>query len=122
MPRELPGAEPPARRMTQSLPRLLLVNTGAVDREASIKLLAAILTDPPWLSGAACIGRHEMFDPVPGHGGHQHQRQERIRRVQAARLCAGCPAIRRCTTVTVFSEKKEPAASDGGRARQLVSF
>lgn len=106
--------------MTQTLPRLLLVNTGAVDREASIKLLAAILTDLPWLPGTACIGRHEMFDRYPATAATSTSAKNESGERKARDICAGCPAIRRCTTVTVFSEKKEPAASDGGRARQLV--
>jgi hypothetical protein len=80
-----------------------------MDREASIKLLSTILADTVRLTGAACIGRHELFDRTPGNGGHQHQRQEQIRRAEAARLCATCPAIRHCPSVTVFIELKKPA-------------
>jgi len=71
-----------------------------MDREGSIKLLAAILADLPQLTDASCIRRHELFDPTSGNGGHQHQRQEQIRRAEAAQVCAGCPVIQRCTTVT----------------------
>jgi hypothetical protein len=78
--------------MTQTLPRLLMENTDPVDHDGTIKLLSKILADLPRLPGAACIGRHEWFD-----------------RTQAARLCATCPAIRHCTSVTVSTELKAPA-------------
>ncbi|MGH3897571.1 MAG: hypothetical protein ACRDTA_04825 [Pseudonocardiaceae bacterium] len=35
-----------------------------VDRDGTIKLLAVILADLPKLDGAACRGRHELFDPM----------------------------------------------------------
>lgn len=85
------------------------MGTASMDADATLALLTAILTDTVRLTGAACIGQHELFDPVPGNGGHQHQRQERIRRAEAARLCARCPAIRHCPSVTVPAELKEPA-------------
>jgi hypothetical protein len=72
---------------------------GTMDREASIKLLSTILADTVRLTGAACIGKHQLFDQIPGNGGHPHQ--EQIRRAEAARLCARCPAIRHCPSVTV---------------------
>jgi hypothetical protein len=49
-----------------------------------------------------------MFDPVVGNG-RQYRDQEQIRLAEAARLCATCPAIRHCTSVTVSPELKEPA-------------
>ncbi|MFZ0118120.1 MAG: hypothetical protein WAL99_01450 [Pseudonocardiaceae bacterium] len=76
------------------------MDTGPVDREASVKLLAAILVDRPQLTGAACIGKHAMFDPIVGNG-NQYRDQERVRLAKAAQLCAGCPAVQRCTSVTV---------------------
>jgi hypothetical protein len=92
--------------MTQTLPRLLMENTDPVDHDGTIELLSKILADTVRLTGAACIGRHELFGQTPGNGGHQHQRQEQIRRAEAARLCAGCPAIQHCTSVTVSTELK----------------
>jgi hypothetical protein len=71
-----------------------------MDREASIRLLAAILADAPRLEDAACIGKHRMYDPVLGNG-HQYRDQERARLAKAAHVCAGCPAIRHRPTVTV---------------------
>lgn len=79
-----------------------------MDADSALLLLREILVDLPRLPNAACVGRHQLFDPVLGNG-RQYQRQEQIRLAEAARLCAECPAIRHCTTVTVFSEKKEPA-------------
>lgn len=73
-----------------------------MDREASVKLLAAILTDLPQLTGAACVGKHRMFDPVIGNGLQCRDRERvRVRLAKAARVCAGCPVIQRCTSVTV---------------------
>ncbi len=74
-----------------------------MDREGSIKLLAAILTDLPQLTGASCIGRHELFDPPPGlpGNGYRNPHQERERVHQAATLCTGCPVKARCPSVTV---------------------
>jgi hypothetical protein len=40
-----------------------------MDRDGSIKLLSASLADLPSLPGAACSGRHLLFDEVPGRGG-----------------------------------------------------
>jgi len=80
-----------------------------MDADAALALLKAILADSVRLPNAACVGRHELFDPIPGNGGDQHQRQEQIRRAEAARLCAGCPAILHCPSVTVSIELKEPA-------------
>lgn len=38
-----------------------------MDPDATVRLLTAILTDQPRLVGAACIGRHELFDPICGN-------------------------------------------------------
>ena len=80
-----------------------------MDPDAALDLLKAILAGTVRLPGAACIGRHDLFDRTPGNGGHQHQHQEQIRRAEAARLCATCPAIPHCTSATVSTELKEPA-------------
>jgi hypothetical protein len=53
-----------------------------VDHEASVKLLAAILADLPQLTGAACVGRHQLFDPVLGNG-RRYRDQERVRLAKA---------------------------------------
>ncbi|MGH3769027.1 MAG: hypothetical protein ACRDS0_31685 [Pseudonocardiaceae bacterium] len=67
---------------------------------AVVALLEAILTDLPKLDGAACRGRHEMFDPIRGNG-HLYQQEERIRFAKdRPDLRAGCPVIHRCPDVT----------------------
>jgi hypothetical protein len=80
-----------------------------MDADATPALLKQILAGTVRLTGAACIGRHELFDRIPGNGGHQHQRLKQIRRAEAARPCARCPAIRHCPSATVSTELKEPA-------------
>ncbi len=84
------------------------MDTGGVDPDAALDLLKAILAGTVRLPGAACVGRHQLFDQTPGND-HQQRRAERIRLAQAARLCAACPAIRHCPSVTVSAELKEPA-------------
>ncbi len=52
-----------------------------MDREASIKLLSTILADTVQLPGAACLGKHHLFDPVSGTSRvHRHQEQQRVAR------------------------------------------
>jgi hypothetical protein len=41
----------------------------------ALLLLREILAGTARLPNAACIGRHELFDPVVGNG-HRYQRQE----------------------------------------------
>jgi hypothetical protein len=72
---------------------------GTVDREGVVALLAEILTDRPQLTGAACIGKHAIFDPIVGNG-LQYRDQERVRLAKAARVCGGCPVIHRCPCAT----------------------
>ncbi len=74
-------------------------NTADVDPDGTVRLLTAILVDQPKLDGAACRGRHELFDPIRCID-PQHYRQEQIRRTEAARICSTCPARTRCPTVT----------------------
>jgi hypothetical protein len=62
-----------------------------------------ILADTVRLSSAACVGRHELFDPIVGSG-HRYRNQERVRLTKAARVCVGCPVIRHCTSVTLFAD------------------
>jgi hypothetical protein len=78
------------------------VNTRDRDRNGVVALLAEILTDRPQLTGAACIGKHAMFDPIVGNS-LQYRNRERVRLAKAARVCAGCPVIQRCTTVTTVA-------------------
>jgi hypothetical protein len=94
--------------MTQTLPRLLVVNTGAVDHDGAIKLLSAILADLPQLTGTSCIGKHRMFDSVIRNG-HRYRDQERAQLTKAARVCAGCRVIGRCPSVTTVAVEVVPA-------------
>jgi hypothetical protein len=84
-----------------------------MDREASIKLLAAILADLPQLTGASCIGKHRAFDPIVGNG-HLYQHQEQIRLAEAARLCAGCPARAKCSAATLSTTGSVPKTKHPG--------
>ncbi|MGH3513391.1 MAG: hypothetical protein ACRDRB_14090 [Pseudonocardiaceae bacterium] len=83
--------------------RVTAEKTATVDPDGTVRLLAAILTDQPRLPGAACIGHHRTYDPLPRD--HQHQRQEQLRRTEAARICAGCPVTDRCPDVTTMAGK-----------------
>ena len=70
-----------------------------MDREGTIKLQAVILADIPKLDGAACHGRHELFDSAPRNG-RRYQQEEQIRLAEAARICSSCPVVQRCPDVT----------------------
>jgi hypothetical protein len=37
-----------------------------MDADGALLLLREILTDLPQLSGAACVGRHALYDELPG--------------------------------------------------------
>jgi hypothetical protein len=73
-----------------------------MDREASIKLLSTILADTVRLPGAACIGKHRMYDPIVENR-HRYRDREWARLTKAARVCAGCPVIQRCNTVATMA-------------------
>jgi hypothetical protein len=79
-----------------------------MDADGALRLLAEILTDLPQLTGASCVGKHRMFDPVIGNG-HRYRDQERARQTKAARVCAGCPVIGRCPSVTTVAVEVVPA-------------
>ncbi len=61
-----------------------------MDRDASTKLLEAILAGTPRLDGAACVGQYQLFDDLPGVATSTHH-QEQIRLAEAAQVCAGMP-------------------------------
>jgi hypothetical protein len=88
--------------MTQTLPRLLVVDTRSGDHDGTIKLLSEILTYTVRLPGASCVGRHELFDPVVGNG-LVYRDQERARLTKAATVCATCPVQMQCTTMVTSS-------------------
>ncbi|MDF3309886.1 hypothetical protein P3H15_33245 [Rhodococcus sp. T2V] len=57
-----------------------------------VALLETILSERPSLPGAACIGRHELFD-------EDHDESNdgtRPRQAAAEKLCAGCPEAWQC--------------------------
>lgn len=58
-------------------------------REAAgeMALLERILADRPNLQGAACIGRHGLFDAA---------RDDKAQRAEAEALCWRCPVRSRC--------------------------
>lgn len=57
-----------------------------------VSLLESILADRPSLPGAACIGRHELFDEDQD-GSNDDTRH---RQAAAEQLCIGCPEAWRC--------------------------
>ncbi|MGH3838300.1 MAG: hypothetical protein ACRDSF_21780 [Pseudonocardiaceae bacterium] len=59
-----------------------------MDHEGTARLLSAILTDLPKLDGAACQGRYELFDELPGRPSPD-ERRERLQ--AAATVCRACP-------------------------------
>ncbi|MGH3550781.1 MAG: hypothetical protein ACRDQU_22200 [Pseudonocardiaceae bacterium] len=85
-----------------------------MDPDGSIKLLSAILAGVQPLPGAACSGRHVLYDELHGGYGRRHRDQERERLQRAAACCASCPARTQCTTVTTSSTAS--GASRVGRA------
>ncbi len=52
-----------------------------VDPDGTVRLVGAILCGTPSLPGAACRGRHELYDEIPG--------QSREARAQRCELAAG---------------------------------
>jgi hypothetical protein len=42
------------------------VDTAGMDADGALELLQEILADLPRFPGAACIGRHDLYDPVSG--------------------------------------------------------
>ena len=84
------------------------------DADATIELLKHILTDAPALDGAACDGRHELFDAAH-RGEDRDQILYRHRAAQA--ICVTCPALDACTGnyLEVRSARRPPGVLDGRR-------
>jgi hypothetical protein len=59
-----------------------------MDREGTITLLSVILAGIPQLNGAACVGRHHLYDEIPGRGQNDQRRQSYQ---AAAGVCSRCP-------------------------------
>ncbi|GEE01121.1 hypothetical protein nbrc107696_15670 [Gordonia spumicola] len=87
------------------------------------------LVDPPWiefakrvlagtpnLSGAACIGRHGLFDEQAHEDGETAETAAR-RHQEAAELCRRCPVLGACRTAWVDTPgvRHRPSGVIGGR-------
>lgn len=59
------------------------------------RLLAAILGRTAGLEGAACRGKHELFDP-PDHDADELPDTTRTRHIAATHICETCPVLDRC--------------------------
>ncbi|HSL07756.1 MAG TPA: hypothetical protein VK887_07220 [Pseudonocardiaceae bacterium] len=66
-----------------------------MDPDGTVRLLGVILAGAPSLPGAACRGRWELFDDVPGRDPERHA-QQRQRLELAAGLCRTCAAWPAC--------------------------
>lgn len=58
-----------------------------------VGLIAAILEDLPSLPGAACRGRHELFDPAQPD---EDRTELGYRHRAAARICTRCRVLNQC--------------------------
>lgn len=70
-----------------------------MDAEGTIQLLKEILADQPRLLGAACVGSHQVFDPLPGNGARVHREAERARLTRAAACCGVLRHLSRSTVL-----------------------
>lgn len=79
-----------------------------------VPLLAAVLRELPKLTGAACAGRSELFDPA-----HRHETAETVeaRHARAVGLCRTCPALIDCRTwADSLTRPRRPAGVLAGHA------
>lgn len=67
------------------------------DPDGTIKLLGVILRGLPNLTGAACHGRHELFDELTGRLSPRVRELQRQRDSLAVEMCRGCPARPACS-------------------------
>ncbi len=98
-----PGRNTPVRGAGARLRGAWVVNGAwwwtlhTVDPDGTIKLVGAILRGTPSLPGAACRGRHELFDEIPGQPNRRGVAEILAqRRTAAAALCSQCPVRARC--------------------------
>lgn len=77
---------------------------GSRREPGALPLLIAVLTDRPNLPGAACIGRHELFDLAV----HPEDRRTASAqaRFAAARLCGTCPHTSTCGDSLAAPERR----------------
>lgn len=88
-----------------------------------INLLIAILQGTPYLDGASCRGRAEVFDAalIEGQGARPEGRA--AARAAAKQICAGCPALAQCADwVRATPEGRRPAGIIAGRTGGHPSF
>lgn len=67
-----------------------------MDPEGTIQLLTEIVRGVPSLPGAACRGRHELYDELPAGRGPERAAAEQERVAAAVMVCCGCPARSAC--------------------------
>lgn len=64
-----------------------------LDDDATLQILKRILAGLPKLSGAACVGRAEIFAPAEPDEPDEHVE---YRHRHAAAICSTCPALTEC--------------------------
>jgi WhiB family transcriptional regulator, redox-sensing transcriptional regulator len=80
-----------------------------------VSLLAEILRNTPKLTGAACQGRHVLFDP-PERGQQLDDSDVQYRFESALRICSDCCCLRECSDwVDWLPASKRPAGVVAGR-------
>lgn len=77
---------------------------GSRREPGTVPLLEQILTDLPALSGAACIGRHELFD-LAVHPEDQRTASAQAR-IAASRICSTCPHTSTCGDSLAAPERR----------------
>ncbi|WP_030171788.1 MULTISPECIES: WhiB family transcriptional regulator [Actinomycetes] len=91
-----------------------------------IALMAQILVDTPKMPDAACIGRHELFDPPVAY---EDPGDVLDRHTAAVGICSTCPARTRCRqwatterpTDGVLAGQIPPQPQRRGRPPQMES-
>lgn len=61
------------------------------------------------LTGAACIGRHQLFDQTAATAATSTGARNRSSERKPRDSAPNCPVIRHCPSATVTTELKEPA-------------
>lgn len=80
----------------------------------------AVLADTPNLTGAACAGRHALFDPQAHEDGETTQ-QAAARHERAMSLCRWCPALAECRAGWIDTDtRRRPAGVIAGVAPRLT--
>ncbi|GED99699.1 hypothetical protein nbrc107696_01460 [Gordonia spumicola] len=79
------------------------------------ELAKSVLADTPNLTGAACTGRHTVFDPID----HDTESPGTVaaRHAEAERICRQCPVLDLCRTAWVDTPgvRWRPDGVVGGR-------